>query len=100
MFLKILSSSTEGDISDFFDNFTNSISTITFQIPEQVYQAFEVLTKFVGYIMPLRLYTPIITLVLGYWFILVFGASVKFLFNIFKRILQLLPEIFGFFSGG
>ena len=73
---------TMGNVSSIFD----AVGTLTFQIPEQVYQAFEVLTRVVGYIMPLRLYTPIIYLVLGYYLLMIMGASIKFLFNLVKRI--------------
>lgn len=71
-----------GNISSIFD----AVQGLSFQIPEQIYIAFDVLTRVVGYVMPLRLYTPIIALVLGYYLIMIIGAALKFTFNILKRI--------------
>ena len=76
----------DGDAIDNISSIFEAIKALSFEIPEQVYQAFEVLTKVVGYIMPLRLYTPIITLILGYWLIMIMGAAVKFVFNLVKRL--------------
>lgn len=86
-FLKNLSS----DSIPVLDDISNAVQTLQFTIPDQVFQAFDTLTRVVGYIMPLRLYTPIITLILGYWFIMIAAAFAKFLIN----LLKLLPAIFG-----
>ena len=88
MFFKVLSSSAEST-SLSYDDFLNFITTLTFQIPEQVYQVFDTLTRYVGYIMPLRLYTPIIAVILGYWFILILGAFAKFSMNLILKIVTL-----------
>ena len=98
MLLKFLSSNSDENLSDLLSDFSNSITTISFSIPEQVYQAFDVLTRVVGYIMPLRLYTPIISLILGYWFILIVGAFIKFVFNAFDFIGRVFKYFIGIFG--
>lgn len=59
------------------ENLFASIEALYFQIPDQIFIALDSLTNVVGYIMPLRLYTPIITLVIGYWFILISTSALK-----------------------
>lgn len=59
---------------DFFssiDRVTNGIASLTFEIPDQIFLVLQSLTKVVGYVMPLRLYTPIINLVLAYWLLMI-----------------------------
>lgn len=85
--LKLLSFS-DSDMQTNIEHIYEGIQGLSFQIPEQVFQAFDTLTRFVGYIMPLRLYTPIIVLILGYWLLLITSASMKFTFNIVKRLVS------------
>lgn len=68
-------------------NLWNGILALDFAIPEQIFLALNVLTRFVGYIMPLRLYTPIITLILGYWFLMILSSSTRFVFNLVKKLI-------------
>lgn len=67
-------------------NLSNGILALDFAIPEQIFLALNVLTRFVGYILPLRLYTPIITLILGYWVLMILSYSTRFVFNLVKKI--------------
>lgn len=55
----------------------DAISNLDFSIPIEVFLAFDSLTNFVGYIMPLRLYLPIILLILSYWFILIVSNAFR-----------------------
>lgn len=48
-----------------------AIIALDFSIPSEIYLAISSLTNFVGYVMPLRLYSPIIYLILGYWLLLI-----------------------------
>ena len=71
-----------------FDNIITSIQSLYFAIPEEIYIVLDTLTHYVGYILPLRLYMPIITLVLGYWFIMI---SVRALSGCLSFIKTFLP---------
>jgi len=72
------------------EDIINSIQSLDFTIPAEIFSVLDILTHCVGYIMPLRLHTPIITLVLGYWFILIliksYQATSSFLSNVFSAI--------------
>lgn len=54
---------------NFFQSAVDSLRSISFDIPDEVFQGLLYLTKFVGYFFPLRLYLPIIMLVLSMVFI-------------------------------
>lgn len=73
-----------------FEDIKNAIVSLDFTIPTEIFSALDILTHCLGYIMPLRLYSPIITLVLGYWFILIliksYHAASSFLSNVFSAI--------------
>lgn len=80
--------------NNFFDiafgniqNLWNGILALDFAIPEQIFLALNLLTRFVGYVLPLRLYTPILTLILGYWFLMILSASTRFVFNLVKKLI-------------
>lgn len=75
--------STFGNIQ----NLWNGILALDFAIPEQIFIALNFLTHYVGYFMPLHLYMPIITLILGYWFLMILSASTRFVFNIVKKLI-------------
>lgn len=70
-----------------FEDIKNAIVSLDFTIPTEIFSALDILTHCLGYIMPLRLYSPIITLVLGYWFILIliksYQVASSFLSNVF-----------------
>lgn len=68
-------------------NLWNGILALDFAIPEQIFLELNLLTRFVSYILPLRLYTPIITLVLGYWFLMILSYSLRFVFNLVKKLI-------------
>lgn len=83
--------------SNFFDssieniqNLWSGILSLDFAIPEQIFLVLNILTHYVGYIMPLRLYTPIITLILGYWFLMILSYSIRFVFNLVKKLIPFL----------
>lgn len=57
--------------SNTFLNLIESVKNLDFAIPYEIFTALSSLTNFVGYIMPLRLYLPIITLILSYWFLMI-----------------------------
>ena len=96
MLLPKLLTTYDDDIISDINDVVNATSSLTFAIPEQVFQAFDTLTRYVGYIMPLRLYLPIIALVLGYWFLVIFGAATKLTFNLIKRVVAIFS---GFLAG-
>lgn len=48
----------------FFEQLFDSQFYVTFDIPDAVFQGLSYLTKFVGYFFPLKLYLPIIILIL------------------------------------
>lgn len=60
----------------------DDVNALNFAIPEQIFVVMNSLTNVVGYIMPLRLYIPIITLVLGYWFVCIFAAAYRMSFSL------------------
>lgn len=80
---------------DYLENTQNiftAVSSLDFSIPVEIFSALDLLTHCVGYIMPLRLYKPIITLILGYWFILICASGYRImsgflnnLFSVFRR---------------
>ncbi len=55
--------------TNFITELVDSLRNITFSIPPEVFSGLSYLTRFVGYFFPLKLYLPIITLVLGMIFI-------------------------------
>lgn len=61
---------SETDSNTFF-SLIESVKNLDFAIPYEIFTALSSLTNFVGYIMPLRLYLPIITLILSYWFLMI-----------------------------
>ena len=61
---------SEKETNTFF-NLIESIKNLDIAIPHEIFTALSSLTNFVGYIMPLRLYLPIITLILSYWFLMI-----------------------------
>lgn len=71
------------------ENVLASIEALYFQIPDQIFIALDSLTNVVGYIMPLRLYTPIITFVIGYWFIMISVSALKAGFSVVKNFIPL-----------
>lgn len=78
--------SGEFNYEDGYTYIINSAQGIPFAIPEQIFVAIDSLTRVVGYIMPLRLYMPIIVLILGYWLILIMFNVLKATFNIFNGV--------------
>lgn len=71
-----------------FDNIITSIQSLYFVIPDEIYLALDTLTHYVGYFIPLRLYMPIITLTLGYWFIMI---TVRALNGCLSFVTRFLP---------
>ncbi len=69
------------NIKDFWHNVSNEQSALFFEIPDPIYQGLDILTNVVGYIMPLKLYLPIITFVLGYWLLMITAYFVRFCYN-------------------
>ena len=69
------------NIKDFLYNISNEQAALNFAIPDPIYQGLDILTNVVGYIMPLKLYMPIITLVLGYWLLMITAYFVRWSFN-------------------
>ena len=61
---------SEKETNTFF-NLIESIKNLDIAIPHEIFTALSSLTNFVGYIMPLRLYLHIITLILSYWFLMI-----------------------------
>lgn len=61
---------SDADFS-YFNSLIESIQNLDLSIPSEIFLALSSLTNFVGYIMPLRLYIPIITLILSYWFLMI-----------------------------
>lgn len=72
-------------------NLIDSIRLLDFEIPAEIFQVLSSLTNFVGYIMPLRLYMPIISLILGYWFLMI-------AINAGKGLLSFIGTLGGFFA--
>lgn len=64
------------------------ILSLDFAIPEQIFLVLNILTHYVGYIMPLRLYTPIITLILGYWFLMILSHSIAFVSGLLRKFIR------------
>ena len=78
------------DLDDFY-HLVNSIGNLDFDIPAEIFFALSSLTNFVGYIMPLRLYFPIIILILSYWFLMI-------AVNAGKAMLSFTTSIVTFFA--
>lgn len=72
---------------DQIQNLFYGIHALDFAIPEQIFLALNVLTHYVGYFMPLRLYRPIIILILGYWFLMILSSSIRFTFSAVKSLI-------------
>lgn len=84
-------------IDNFLDNmrsFADSLHGLNFTIPEEIFAVLDSLTNVVGYIMPLRLYTPIITLILSYWLICIVGYVYKGSIRIFSGLGTLVTKLF------
>lgn len=84
-------------IQNFLDNIetvSNSIHGLNFVIPEEIFSVLDTLTNVIGYIMPLRLYTPIITLILSYWAICIVGYVYKGAVRIFGSLGSLALKLF------
>ena len=84
-------------VQNFFDNMesvANSIHGLDFVIPEEIFSVLDTLTNVIGYIMPLRLYTPIITLILSYWAICIVGHVYKGALSIFGSLVSLFLKLF------
>lgn len=59
---------------DIFNNFSDlldQVKNLYFSIPSDLFNAIYGLTNFVGYILPLRLYTPIFVLIFNHWFLMI-----------------------------
>lgn len=69
-------------------NIFDAIVNLDFSIPTEIFLAFDSLTHFVGYFMPLRLYLPIITLILSYWFILIVSNALRMTLSFFGSIVS------------
>lgn len=76
------------------ENIFEAIANLDFVIPTEIFLAFDSLTNFVGYIMPLRLYIPIITLILSYWFILICAKSLSMVINSISGLASLFAKFF------
>lgn len=74
-----------------YEDIHADISSLDFSIPPEIFIAFDSLTEFAGYFMPLRLYLPIITLILAYWFIMITT-------NIFKMSVSFIGSFSSFLS--
>lgn len=73
-------------------NIFQAASALDFTIPVEIFTSLDLLTNDIGYFLPLRLYSPIITLILGYWFILISAAG-------YRCITGFLSNIFTIFTG-
>ena len=75
-----------GNYEDSYSYIINGAKGIPFAIPEQIFVAIDTLTRVVGYVMPLRLYMPIIILILSYWLVMILFSVLKATFNIFNGV--------------
>lgn len=84
---------TAEEFTQFNQNIINSVSSLGFTIPTEIFSSLDILTHCVGYVMPLRLYSPIITLILSYWLTLIvasaFRGMTSFVGNMFSFIKKL-----------
>lgn len=80
----------QGQQQDIF----NAIINLDFSIPTEIFLAFYSLTNFVGYFMPLRLYLPIITLILSYWFILIVSNAFRMGLNFISNVVSFAAKFF------
>lgn len=71
-----------------------SISGLNFAIPEEIFIVLDTLTNVVGYFMPLRLYTPIITLILSYWAISIVGYVYRGSLRLFNGLSSFATKFF------
>lgn len=76
------------------ENIFEAVANLDFVIPTEIFLAFDSLTNFVGYIMPLRLYLPIITLILSYWFILICAKSLSMVINSISGLASFFAKFF------
>ena len=76
------------------ENLFEAIANLDFVIPTEIFLAFDSLTNFVGYVMPLRLYFPIIALILSYWFILICAKSLSMVINSISGLASLFAKFF------
>ena len=82
---------------DFFtqqQNFFNAIINLDFAIPAEIFYVLHSLTNFVGYIMPLYLYMPIITLILSYWFLMISVTAGKAAFSFIGTMSNVFTKIY------
>ncbi len=73
---------------NFLSDIIDKLHIIRLEIPEQVFQGILYLTKFVGYFFPLKLYLPIITLVLGM-------VLIQILIKIISKVWDIGQNFFG-----
>lgn len=73
-------------------NFIEAIINLDFSIPTEIFYVLHSLTNFVGYIMPLRLYMPIITLILSYWFLMISVTAGKGLVSFFGTLASVFSK--------
>lgn len=81
-------------VSSSLDDLVQSITNLDFAIPPEIFSAVSSLTNFVGYIMPLYLYMPIITLILSYWFLMIAVNAGKSLISFFGEFSSFLAKIY------
>lgn len=82
---------------DFFtsqQNFFDAILNLDFSIPPEIFYVLHSLTNFVGYIMPLYLYMPIITLILSYWFLMISVTAGKACINMFGSLSSFISSAY------
>lgn len=76
--MKLLDVSGQIPIDVNTSNWWSGIFSLDFSIPSEIYCVLDTITNFVGYIMPLYLYAPIITLIIAYWGFLIFKSFIAF----------------------
>lgn len=82
------------DFRDNMQSIAESIHGLNFAIPEEIFIVLDTLTNVVGYFMPLRLYTPIITLILSYWAICIVGYVYKGSVSLIGGLTSLATKFF------
>lgn len=75
-------------------SFFDAIINLDFSIPTEIFYILHSLTNFVGYIMPLYLYMPIITLILSYWFLMISVTAGKAAISFFGSISSLISKAY------
>lgn len=74
------------------DGLINAILNLTFLIPPEIFYGLDLLTKYVGYIMPLRLYIPIISLTLAYILYMIISKTFRFFTGLFGSFTSLIAR--------